>query len=231
MSYEYKFDKERCWFNSVCSHYNNPEKCYRACIRFMEFDYLYYKSHIPTKMQYPISLKPDKSDRESFLRLREIKDDIVNWVDGGNSLLIYSPQCGNGKTSWAIKLMQKYFEKVWAGNGFRCRGVFVNVTDFLLLAKENIKNQDDEFDAMRENIRSADLVIWDDIGVTALSKYDYDMLMGMINNRVLNGMSNIYTSNSTEEKMEEYLGQRLKSRIFNESEIIAFIGGDRRGVH
>lgn len=228
MPYDYKFDKEKCWFKSICSLYNG-EKCYRGCMRFMEFDYLYYQSCIPLKLQYPIELRPDKADKEAFLRLKQIKEDIVEWVAGGNSLLIYSPQCGNGKTSWAIKLMQKYFEKVWAGNGFRCRGVFANVTDFLLLAKESIKKGDEDYEQMRENIREADLVIWDDIGVTALSKYDYDMLMGLINSRVLHGKANIYTSNSTEDKIEEYLGQRLKSRIFNESEVIAFVGGDRRG--
>ena len=229
MPYDYKFDRERCWFKGVCSLYNNPDKCYRACMRFMEFDYLYYQSCIPVKLQYPIELRPDKADREAFLRLRDIKDNIVDWVAGGNSLLIYSAQCGNGKTSWAIKLMQKYFEKVWAGNGFRCRGVFVNVTEFLMLAKESIKQSDEEFEMLKNNIREADLVIWDDIGVTALTKYEYDLLMGLINNRVLHGKANIYTSNSTEEKLEEYLGQRLKSRIYNESEIITFVGGDRRG--
>lgn len=229
MGYEYKFDVNRCWFKGVCSLYMNEQKCNMGCVRFMEFDSLYYQSGIPFKMQYPIVLRPESSDKEAFLRLRDIKDSIEDWVADGNSLLIYSPICGNGKTSWAIKLMQKYFERMWAGNGFRCIGLYVNVTDFLFRAKEAITQPDDDLMVLKENLKNADLVIWDDIGVTALSKYDYDLLIGFINSRILKGKANIYTSNSTEEKLEEYLGQRLKSRIFNESEVIEFVGADRRG--
>ena len=118
MTYEYIFDKNKCWYTSVCGKYETPE-CNASCIRYMEMDYLMQNSGIPRNRQYAVLLTPSKKDVQAFVTLKEIKDDIINFVENGESIYIYSDNFGNGKTTWAIKLMQKYFDDIWVGNGFR----------------------------------------------------------------------------------------------------------------
>lgn len=226
--YEYKFDAERCWYRSQCNKYNTPD-CGSSCIRFMEIDYLMYESRIPKNRQIPISLYVDDQDYDAFLRLNEIKNNIVDFVNNGNNLYIYSENFGNGKTSWAIKIMLKFFNEVWAGNGFKVRGIFVHVPTFLTSLKENIKKEKEGFSEFLINIEKADLVIWDDIASTKLSEYDHCNLLTYIDSRLLAVKSNIYTGNFTEDELIMNIGNRLASRVWNNSEAIELISTDKRG--
>lgn len=230
MAYNYNFDKNVCWFRSKCPNYNNPEECYRGCINYMVMDYLCYTSQIPKAMQQPDNLKlvPIEADMTAFKRLAEIKDNIYSWVNGGYNLLIHSAQCGNGKTTWAIKIMLNYFTKLLNGNGFRCRGVFINVISFIIRNKRAISVKDPELDDLIENLRESDLVIWDDVGANDLSKYEYDLLMDILDYRLANKRANIFTSNANKEEMMNNLGQRFTSRILD-SEVIEITGPDERG--
>ena len=55
----------------------------------------------------------------------------MNFVKNGENLYIFSKNFENGKAIWAIKLMQNYFNQIWAGNGFTQRGLFIHVPSFL----------------------------------------------------------------------------------------------------
>ena len=63
-----------------------------------------------------------------------------------------------------------------------------------------------------------------------MSNYEYTQLLIYIDHRILNGKSNIYTSNvTTLEDLEEIVGSRLASRIFSTSKVIEFKAADGRG--
>lgn len=191
-------------------------------------DYLLYHSQIPKKQQFPISLVPENKDYDNFVYLADIKDDIVNFVNNGENLYITSNYTGNGKTSWAIKMLLKYFDSVWSGNGFRIRGVFIHVPTFLNKLKSDIKNPDLEFESLVSCLVDVDLVIWDDIASTGLSQYDHSQLLTYIDQRVLSGKSNIFTGNIPDrESLEKSVGARLTSRILSD-EIVELKGRDRR---
>ena len=82
----------------------------------------------------------------------------------------------------------------------------------------------------KENLRNTDLLILDDIAVTGLSQYDYLQLFTLVDSRVLAGKSIIFTSNNVSLKdLENAIGERLASRVWNTSEIIKLKGGDMRG--
>lgn len=229
MAYEYIFDKNKCWYTSVCGKYGTPE-CNASCIRYMEMDFLMQNSGIPRNKQYSVLLTPSKKDVQAFVTLKEIKDDIITFVENGESVYIYSHNFGNGKTTWAIKLMQKYFDKVWAGNGFRCRGIFIHVPTFLTKIKEGISRKDEDFETLKSRLMDVDLVIWDDIAATKLSDYDHANLLTYIDQRKLQELSNIYTGNLPQNELQEALGNRLSSRVWNDSTPIRFLGADRRGL-
>ena len=229
MAYEYIFDKNKCWYTSVCGKYGSPE-CNAGCIRYMEMDFLMQNSGIPRNKQYSVLLTPSKKDVQAFLTLKEIKDDIIAFVENGESVYIYSHNFGNGKTTWAIKLMQKYFDKVWAGNGFRCRGIFIHVPTFLTQIKEGISRKDEDFETLKSRLMTVDLVIWDDIAATKLGDFDHANLLTYIDQRKLNQLSNIYTGNLYQDELQKALGNRLASRVWNDSTPVKFVGADRRGI-
>ena len=139
MAYEFNFDKDKCWYKKICEKYNTKE-CTKRCIRYSEMDYLMYLSNIPKPRQQPFSLQPQKEDVEAFYFLKDIQDHINEFVANGENLYIHSSNTGNGKTCWSIKLMQQYFNNVWYGNRFRCRGLFIFVPAFLNDVKKNINN-------------------------------------------------------------------------------------------
>ena len=213
---------DRCWYNKVC----RDKKC-SGCVRYAEMAYLMQASGLPEAKWRPIDLYAGtKNDVKMFTMLADLKDNIVDFVETGSNLYITSKHTGNGKTSWALKLLFRYFDQIWAGNGFRTRGIFIHVPSFLLKLKD-FKNPISS--ELRKNIENCDLVIWDDIASTELSNYDYSQLLLFIDTRILSEKSNIFTGNVVEEdELRQILGERLASRIFNTSQIVTFDGKDQR---
>ena len=214
-----------CWYKEVCT-LDNP--C-NICVKYTEMSYLMENSNLPKAKQRVITLTAPDCDRNAYRRLAEIKSNIYDFVQDGKSLYLGSRFTGNGKTSWAIKMMHKYFEEVWDGNGLRERALFIHVPTFLMRCKEfGVKNE--EFQHLKNLLMTIDLVVWDDIASTDMSSYDYAQIMPYIDNRCLSELSNIYTGNfDNRETLADKLGERLASRIWSKStEIIIFNSGDIR---
>lgn len=182
-------------------------------------------SGIPTNRQIPKELVADV-DLEQYCRLAEIKSDIVDFVQRGDNVFICSRYTGNGKTSWALKLLLKYFDQIWPGNGFQIRGLFVNVPTLLLQLKNFSNPISEEY---KRNLLNVDLVVWDEIASTSITNYDYGNLLMFLDYRIMACKSNIFTSNATSvNELEKNVGSKLASRIWNTSTIIEFNGKDRR---
>ena len=214
-----------CWYENVCSTVAN--NCRTGCIRYLEMLHLCEQSNIPENRWYPITLSPDKCDYDAFCDLADIKDDIGNFVKRGSNLYLYSTKTGNGKTTWAIKLMLKYFNDVWPGNGFKCRGLFIHVPTLITRLK-NFSSLDDELGRIKSELPNVDLVIWDDIASTELSSYDHSQLLTYIDQRILAEKSNIFTGNLGNPEITKALGIRLASRVWNSSTRIELKGSDKR---
>lgn len=224
-----------CWYEKVCQQperfiggEDNPCVKTDVCPRYLEMRYLMEQSGIPVAKQRPLILTPENVDRNIFCDLADIKDNIVENVRKGFNIYLCSTTPGNGKTSWAIKMLLKYFDEIWNGNGFKTRALFVHVPTFLLEYK-NFENRSPKILALNELIPIVDLVVWDDIGCTAISNYDLSLLTMYIDQRVLSEKANIYTGNlTTKADLDKILGDRLRSRIWNTSQVFEFKGHDRR---
>ena len=227
MAYTYSFNKEDCWYAKVCQQYDT-EHCNAHCLRYMEMHYLMETSGIPKKRQIPEPLTPKECDLEAFYNLNDIKNDIVTFVNEGHNLYLYSEQFGNGKTSWAIKMLGKYFNEIWEGNGFKCRGLFISVPMFI--TKLNNFSNDKEFELLKERLKTVDLVVWDDISVSGATASSYLTLASYIDARQLSGLSNIFTGNFNEVQLKETLSDRLASRIWDASVRIELTGPSRRNT-
>ena len=217
---------DRCWYKRICT-----ENCTENCIRYKLMYSLFKQSNLPEALWDYKSLTCEDKDYRAFKELQTKSDAILNFIANGNNLYIYSENCGNGKTTWAIRLMYSYFDKIWHKSCFDCKALFVSVPKFLYNCKRSISQDVKGFEELCNLISEVDLVIWDDIGEMKASDYEHQILFQYIDDRINSKKSNIYTSNKNKEQLEDVLGVRLASRIYNCSECIEFVEEDKRGKH
>jgi DNA replication protein DnaC len=180
------------------------------------------------KQHVVLKIDPDGTDLEQFQKLAAIEQDIVKFISEGKNLYLHSTNCGNGKSSWSIRLVEAYFDKIWARTDGKCRVLFISVPRFLLALKDNITTRSSYVEYIKDNVLEADLVIWDDIAAKMGSEFELTHLLNIIDNRLALGKSNIYTSNLNRQQLYTALGERLTSRIANMSIDIELFGADKR---
>ena len=205
-------------------------KCDCFCIRHYKMDALVTMSTLEGKQRYSIPLKPDSTDLDAFRRLKDIKDNISDFVTNGKNLLIYSTHTGNGKTEWSKKLLLAWFNTIWPTTDFECRGLFLSMPQLITAMKENISKPNSYFQYVNENIVKADIVVWDEINYKEWTSFEQEFLLNVISQRISKGKANIYTTNYDLNAIEKILGTRLASRIIGGSEHIEFKGSDKRNL-
>lgn len=213
----------------VCPYVNNETK---ICMRKYKINYLLDQALLSDaqKIRKALLLDVNKIDLQAFTNLNIIKNDIISFAKNGDNIYIYSKIPGNGKTSWAIKLIQSYINKIWAESQLTCRVLFINVPKFLLSLKASISNQSDYIDHINKYVNSADIVVWDDIGTKVATEFEHEHLLSLIDSRLLDNKANIFTSNIIPNELSGFIGDRLASRIINTSKTIEFLGADKRGL-
>ena len=217
---------QSCWYKRICT-----EQCSENCIRYKLMYSLFKQSNLPEALWNYKELICYEKDLQVYKQLQAKSDAILNFIESGNNLYIYSENCGNGKTTWAIRLMYSYFDKIWHKSCFDCKALFVSVPKFLYNCKRSISQDVKGFEELCNLISEVDLVIWDDIGEMKASDYEHQILFQYIDDRINSKKSNIYTSNKNKEQLEDVLGVRLASRIYNCSECIEFLEEDKRGKY
>lgn len=222
------FNKDKCVYKTKCSLYNT-EECNSSCPRYVEVMYLYEKSLLPPKKWQPFELITPEVDKVEYEAFYDIVKDIINFVNNGENLYIYSNTTGNGKSSMAIKMIQNYFNKVWVEGGQEPKAYFIHCQTFLTRMKNAINKEDKELDEILENIATIPLVVFDDIGTNTMSSYDNSTLLSIIDQRILGEKSCVFTSNLSKEQLEEVVGERLASRIYETSSILELNNSDQRG--
>ena len=221
-------DNKDCWLKDRCNH----RDCNTFCMRHFKLDSLYEKSLIPPHLRKHLNIVVDRdmTDLKEFKYLSGLCKDIVTFVNEGKNLYIHSTICGNGKTSWALRIIESYFDEIWFDAELSCKALFINVPRFLLAIKEDINEKSEYVRFIKSNIDKADIVVWDDIGTKTITSFESENLLSLIERRYALGKSNVFTSNLSKSEMHQYLGDRLYSRICNMSIDIEFHGGDKRGL-
>lgn len=176
-----------------------------------------------------VKLTVRKGDITAFKRLNEIKEDIYNISEPNlamKNLLICSNKTGNGKTSWAIKILQYFIFKSAQQYPNEESGFFVPVTEFVLASKEYDSSYRKKYWDMLNMIEKSRVVVFDDIGAGEYSRAEYMALLSAIEGRVFRKQYCIFTSNFTEKNdvIVKKLGERLADRVFETSEKIILNG-------
>lgn len=229
---------EKCWLKSSCTKATKPNTTAPClandifCIKLFKLDFLYNNALVSDKQREHVDLRLDLdgADKAAFTQLATIQQNVVSFVTSGKNLYLHSPITGNGKTAWALRLLQSYFNAIWYKTSLQCHGLFINVPRLLLAIKDSYSDPNEYAAAVKERVLEADLVIWDEVGVKELSPHDHEQLLNFINYRIDAGKANIYTSNLPPEQVRLLLGDRLYSRIINCSTQIKLCGKDKRGL-
>jgi len=218
---------ENCPYKQKC----NGIDCDKDfCMRKYRLDCLYDNSLLTDKQRQVGKLFTDEdgTDYQEFQKLAGLEKKIDDFVEQGGNLYIHSYNCGNGKTSWSIRLMTSYFSKIWYKSNFTCQAMFISVPRYLLALKESISGKNEYADFINKHVLDADLIVWDDIATKVGTEFELNHLLNMINTRMDNGKSNIFTSNLGSKELASSLGERLSSRICNKSLDIELHGSDKR---
>ena len=220
---------QKCYLRSVC---NGKDCSSDFCLRKYKMDSLYSAALLSESQKQHVILRVDEdgTDLEQFKQLAEIEKNIISFISEGKNLFLHSSNAGNGKTSWSIRLVEAYFNKIWARSDGSCKALFISVPRFLLAIKDNISTRSPYVEYIKENALEADLIIWDDIATKASSEFEASHLLSIIDNRISLGKSNIYTSNLDRQKLYAALGERLTSRVANMSIDIELFGSDKRNL-
>ena len=97
------------------------------------------KCNVPTAMRGELKLLGAK-DTKKYEYLALVKQNIEDFIKQGCSLYIYSRYPGNGKTSWAIKLLNEHIKNVCESNNNEdLVGLFVNVDELLVSQVKPLK--------------------------------------------------------------------------------------------
>ena len=195
---------------------------------------LYLKNAlIPKRYEKEIPLKPSNKDAATFKELDDIRNNIKEFVDSGNNILICSNNSGNGKTTWSIKLLKSYIKSV-SDKSFKndTPALFVNVNSFLNEKKLAINDPslNEKIQRMEKSILSAKLVVFDDIADKNLSEYDMNMMYYWLDYRTANLKSCIFTTNQLPEQLKKTLSGKVYSRVVNYSIVKYITDGDHRGI-
>jgi len=220
---------ESCLFADRC----NKIDCDKDfCVKKFKLDYLFDQALLSEKHKKELVLRvdADKRDLEAFKYLKSIQNSVEKFVENGDNLYIHSLISGNGKTSFAIKILKEYFYRIWSKSDLRCRGLYIHVPKYLISLKDNISEKSDYVKHIKKNALDADLVIFDEVGTKSLTSFEFENILTIINARLDYGKANIYTSNLTNEELLDNLGSRLYSRIVNNSNDVVFVGQDKRGL-
>lgn len=142
--------------------------------------------------------------------------------DNSKNLLFYG-DTGLGKT-----FMSSYIAKDLLDKGY----VVIYQTAFKMfeiIEEYKFRNSDkhiskDDY----ENLFECDLLIIDDLGTELTNSFTLSELFIILNTRLLNGKKTIISTNLSPAQLGETYSQRIFSRIFDNFQMIKFIGSDLR---
>ncbi len=138
-----------------------------------------------------------------------VNDYILNYLkfkNKGMGLYIHSGTKGSGKTMLSCCLLNEI------NNRYAGVSKFVNILDFLEMTKKGFNGNDDDIKALYQ----ANILVLDDIGVQMSKEWIDTVLYRLINERYINRLPTIYTSNVPVDrlKMDDRITDRIESTTY-----------------
>ncbi len=223
-----------CWFYPVEAHCKKRDTpaCSDWCDKFMLYAAMLGQSGLPKKFQgcFLWNFPGGPEGNRNYLITERFLQGIDERVLKGQGLYLYSSEVGTGKTTIAVTIANEYMHhKMWKAM-LEPQVVYVVVPELLDRIKSSWDDPDEELTELLENLNTAPLVVWDDIGAERPTEWVRERLYTLINKRYTEELPNIFTSNHTIEELKGRLGARIASRIKGMCALVEVKGADNRGV-
>lgn len=151
----------KCYAETYCKKRKN--ECNEFCDGYRLLRALYKMSRIPERYCYNIPLVPEGKDLGAFEALNDFMKSVEERVERGEGLYIWSESTGNGKTSWACKILSYYFRKVAFKSGLENEGLYIYLPTFLDDLRQSYDDPDTDFSELLAMLKNCKLLIIDDI--------------------------------------------------------------------
>ncbi|MDA8440768.1 MAG: ATP-binding protein [Peptococcaceae bacterium] len=193
--------------------------CTLSCPLFVDVRYQTELAGIPKIHQkYLASQLPETYyQRQAFA---DFASKIVERVESGKGLYLYSHLTGTGKSTTAVAMAQEYILerlKFDYQTGKRTPQLvkFINVADWLEGIRRGMNNDEEAQRSMEttESMKRVPLLVADDFGAEKISEWTRERLLTVISERYDNEKTVIFTSNISLQEVQVVLGSRLRSRI------------------
>lgn len=147
-------------------------------------------------------------------------DNIIDRVEQGKGLYLFSQLTGTGKSSTACSLALTYItERLKADlrEGIRTPQLvqFINVAEYLEILRKGMNDEDIGTEAVEltNTLERVNLVVMDDFGAEKISEWTRERLLTLISKRYDNEKAVFFTSNNSLQEVQVLLGARIRSRI------------------
>lgn len=204
-----------------------PE-CHKTCTTYSRTLKMFQESGMPETFWDYFPIKTPESDCAAYKTLKHIREQIVDFVDSGQNLFLYSKEYGNGKTLWSSILMKAYIREQTIQHKFNLNFVrYVYIPDFIFryMTCEKYNFDDDRrrsfFNKLYE-LSDTNFVIWDGFGYGSHSNIEDTVIRSVIHSRLNKGMSNMFISDKEGSELSDIIGESLFNRIMSCSIPIEF---------
>lgn len=235
-------DCKNCIYNNKCKHPNQDRP---ACIMNSRYAKAVKMAGIQKKYRSCNleNLPFKRSNPEAYRKVRKYCDGILHYTDIGYSVYLFSNATtentmgtGTGKTTCACAILNHFiFAHVWTitveGEPMNSLpSYFVRCCDFQNKFSIQYKNADAmlEYQSCKDKMKSCRLLVIDDIALRDCSEAFMSELYEVIDYRIGEELSTIYTSNVNRENIDKCLGQRIQSRLYEDCIPIEISGIDNR---
>lgn len=246
-----------CMFNRTCKK-KDTEQCGKLCFPFVVLHGSNGDGGFWRTTGVPIKYKkclienlPIKAENpRAYGTIEKYLSKIEYYVEErGVGLFLYSVPnkenlfgTGTGKTTSAITILNEYVlqavKKHLRGES-EIKGInpalFVKASEFqnrynsqFRGSQESQKEASELFYRLKGRMKKVSLLVIDDIAVRDCTEAFKNELFEIIDYRATEGFATIYTSNLQIEKISEFLGERIASRIDGMTVKIGFTGKDNR---
>jgi DNA replication protein DnaC len=195
-----------------------------------------------------VELPFEKNNPEAFGTIRDYCTDVINLVDRGTGLYLFSiPNAdnprgtGTGKTTAACAVLNEYIVARTIEHLKRIRaidvapGLFVNASKFQNTYNAQFRGtremQDGasaEYYRLKGLMASTNLLVLDDVGIRDATEAFKNEFYEIIDDRAANRKATILTSNVPLRKVGELMDERIASRIDGMTLPVTFKGPDMR---
>lgn len=199
---------------------------------------VFVNSNLPTAYYEDKKLICNQEDPDfrTYIKLNQIQRNVNYYIPNGDNFYLYSEFKGNGKSAWSCKILREYIIKCFVGRTDVDTGypLFIDMRRFVAEYRPYGYSQTSYVQNILNDVYDAPLIVWDDIlSGNKETTQILDWLGSVLESRILNKKSNIYTSNTPwgDPNLPNIIGPALHSRMIRTSIPLAFKGMDRRSFN